>query len=494
MLNLKLINDMKNLLIALALTGALQSSAQTVFTDFESSNGNRGAETCWGFGGFSLSNRSSHNPINGYSARSGSLNANPSAFWLKSPFIIFESGNITFNTRLSSADGASIYRVYIDFIEYDENDNWGEGSIVSGSTFTYTSPQNSVQAVSVAVPSSIVSSGNPYKVYLRFESQGGNRNRRALVDDIVIPGTFASDPSNNCKPITAVADSDFDGVADDVDLYPNDANAVYDYYFPAVDPSATAPLYGTIAYEDLWPSKGDYDFNDLVLDHYTRFTFNASSKVTRVQFKFSVRALGGDLIQGFGVHFPDIPAALVNAVSGNSLTTGTISTTASGAENGQTNAVIIACDDVEQIINRASGAFFNTYSANPKGTSDTLTVDVSFTSGVAIEDIMNFSIFAFKQRNQEIHMVNKKPTDLVDLSLFGTEDDASDPASGQYYKTADSHPWAIFVGESFDYPEEKVDIVQAYLNFANWAQSNGSSSTSWYKDESGNRQEANIFQ
>tara|TARA_R110002050_G_scaffold48780_1_gene113269 strand:+ start:41163 stop:42620 length:1458 start_codon:yes stop_codon:yes gene_type:complete len=485
---------MKNLLVALALTGALQSTAQTVFTDFESTNGNRGAETCWGFGGFSLTNRIDRDPSAGYWAQSGSVNTNPNAFWLKSPFVDMSSGNITFKTRINTFDWSNVYKVYIDFIEYDASDNNGEGDIITGSVYTLSEPTNRPQSVSIAVPSAIASSSTPHKVYLRFESVSGNRNRRMLVDEISIPGTFASDPSNNCKPIVAVADSDFDGVADDVDLYPNDANAVYDYYFPAIDPSATAPLFGTIAYEDLWPAKGDYDFNDLVLDHYTRFTFNANSKVTRVQFKFSVRALGGDLIQGFGVHFPAIPAAFVNAVNGNSLTTGTISTAASGAEAGQTNAVIIACDDVEQIINRAGGAFFNTLSSNPKGTSDTLTVDVSFSSGVAIGDIVNFSIFAYKQRDQEIHMVNRQPTDLVNLSLFGTEDDDSDPASGQYYKTANNHPWAIFVGESFDYPEEKVDIVQAYLNFANWAQSNGASSKSWYKDESGNRQQANIFQ
>jgi len=91
-------------------------------------------------------------------------------------------------------------------------------------------------------------------------------------------------------------------------------------------------------------------------------------------------------------------------------------------------------------------------------------------------------------------MVDKAPTDLVDVSLFGTADDASDPATGQYYKTAANHPWAIQVSESFDYPEEKTDIVKAYLNFANWAQSSGSSSRDWYKDQSSNRQSSNIYQ
>jgi len=485
---------MKKLFISLSLALSIGVNAQTVFTNFDNSNGDRSRETCWGFGGFSLTNRIDRDPTATYWARSGSLNNNSSSFWLKSPFVNMQSGNITFKTRIHSFDGSNVYKVYVDFIEFDANDNWGEGNVITGSVYTMTEPTNRSQSVSIAIPATIASSSNPYKVYFRFESTNGNRNKRALIDEISIPGTFASDPSNNCKPVVTVADSDLDGIRDDVDQYPNDANAVYDLYSPAADSTGTSPFFGTIAYEDLWPAKGDYDFNDLVLDYSARYTYNANAKVSRIQYKFSVRALGGDFIKGFGIHFIGVPASRVNAVNGNSLTTGNISTGANGVESAQTNAVVIACDDVEQVINRVGGAFFNSISTNAKGTSDTITLDIAFTAALSESEINEISIFAFKQRDQEIHMVDKAPTDLVDLSLFGTADDASDLAAGEYYKTAANHPWAILVSESFDYPEEKADIVKAYLNFANWAQSKGSSSTDWYTDQSSNRQSSNIFQ
>jgi len=486
---------MKKLFISLGLILSVGVNAQTVFTNFDNSNGDRSQETCWGFGGFSLTNRIDRDPTATYWARSGALNNDPSVFWLKSPFVNMQSGNITFKTRINSYDFFSnVYKVFVDFIEFDVNDAEGEGNIITGSVYTMTDPNTRPQLVTIPVPAAIASSTNPYKVYFRFESSSSSPSMRALVDEISIPGTFASDPSNNCKPVVTVADSDLDGIRDNVDQYPNDANAVYDLYSPASDAAGTTPIYGTIAYEDLWPAKGDYDFNDLVLDYSARYTYNASAKVSRIQYKFSVRALGGDLIKGFGIHFKGVAANRVNAVNGASLTTGSINTAANGVESAQSNAVVIACDDVEQIINRVGGAFFNSISTNAKGTSDTIIIDIAFSSALSVAEINDISIFAFKQRDQEIHMVDKTPTDLVDVSLLGTADDASDPASGQYYKTAANHPWAIQVSESFDYPEEKADIVQAYLNFANWAQSNGASSTDWYLDQSSNRQSSNIYQ
>lgn len=478
---------MKKLAFVLSLALALPLGAQTVSTDFEASQGNRGAETCWGFGGFSLTNKSNHKPISGYSARSGSLNTNKDAFWMKSPFIQLGNGNITFKAKLHNSDNSSrVFNIYVDFIPNDPNDTWGEdlSNVMSGGVYTLTHPFNTTQNVSIAVPASIANDGNAYKVYWRFESASGNRNRRMIVDDISIPGNYVSDPSNNCKPNVAVADSDFDGVDDDTDEFPNDPDRAY---------TIADNGFRSIAYEDLWPAKGDYDFNDLVLAIQEEKVYNATNSVKEINLKLVIRALGGDLIEGFGLHLDGISANAVASVSGNSLSSGTISTGANGVESGQTYATIILCDDVEQVINRTSGAFFNTVPSNPTGTADTISVKIVFTNALGNSNFDDASYFAFKNRNEEIHMKDKSPTDLADQSLFGTIDDDSDPSSGSYYCTSNGHPWAIEVSDGFDYPAERVDIVQAYLNFANWAQSEGAASTNWYTDESGNRNSANIF-
>ncbi len=56
-------------------------------------------------------------------------------------------------------------------------------------------------------------------------------------------------------------DTDGDGIANTLDMYPNDATRAFDNYYPS------KTVFGTLAFEDLWPGKGDYDMNDLVVDY-----------------------------------------------------------------------------------------------------------------------------------------------------------------------------------------------------------------------------------
>jgi len=55
-------------------------------------------------------------------------------------------------------------------------------------------------------------------------------------------------------------DSDGDGVPNDEDAYPYDTERAFNNFYPSGD-------YASLAFEDLWPGLGDYDFNDLVLDY-----------------------------------------------------------------------------------------------------------------------------------------------------------------------------------------------------------------------------------
>ena len=60
------------------------------------------------------------------------------------------------------------------------------------------------------------------------------------------------------------ADTDLDGVDDCNDDFPNDPERT------------TLNTYvGSLAYEDLWPSRGDYDYNDMVVDYDIDHILNA---------------------------------------------------------------------------------------------------------------------------------------------------------------------------------------------------------------------------
>ncbi|MDD3665836.1 MAG: DUF4842 domain-containing protein, partial [Bacteroidales bacterium] len=71
--------------------------------------------------------------------------------------------------------------------------------------------------------------------------------------------------------------------------------------------------------------------------------------------------------------------------------------------------------------------------------------------------------------------------------------DSSVPASGRYYKTASNLPWAINILDVFDYPNEQTEITEAYLKFGQWAESSGQQFYDWYENQSGYRNQQNIY-
>jgi LruC domain-containing protein len=98
-----------------------------------------------------------------------------------------------------------------------------------------------------------------------------------------------------------------------------------------------------------------------------------------------------------------------------------------------------------------------------------------------------------KDREHEIHLNGYPLTDLGSSSYFGQWEDASNPLSGQTFRTASNLPWAIDVPSVFVWPNEKVDVTQAHLKFAAWAESGGGLYPDWYDDMPGYRNNQNLY-
>lgn len=147
--------------------------------------------------------------------------------------------------------------------------------------------------------------------------------------------------------------------------------------------------------------------------------------------------------------------------------------------------------------NRVGGSFYNTVAGEPLGISDTQRVSITFAtpSTVAVLSSVTFNPFLIKDRTRgwEIHLRDYPPIALADQSVFGTVDDDSNPAQNRYYKSPENLPWALEVSSRFEYPTEKTDILDAYLDFANWAQSSGQQEADWYVEGQGRRSESNIY-
>ena len=286
--------------------------------------------------------------------------------------------------------------------------------------------------------------------------------------------------NTNIPAIDKGGDTDGDGVQDDQDDFPNDASKAYLSYFP----SETG--YGSIAFEDNWPKKGDFDLNDLVVNYRLTFTSNAQNQIVEMKGDFTPLASGASFHNGFGIQLP-IAASTVSSVTGQQLISNYITLAGNGVEAGQSKAVIIPFDNHEALIKNPDGAYFiNTLMDKNKVTAKTATVTVKFASPVASASlpISGFNPFLISdmRRGYEIHLPGFAPTDKATTSLFGKDDDASVLNSGKTYLSKDNYPWAISFFSEYKYPIELQAVDKAYPHFSEWATSGGSLFPDWYSN------------
>ena len=300
------------------------------------------------------------------------------------------------------------------------------------------------------------------------------------------------------NPITAVetiniprttetaADSDNDGVVDNSDDYPNDPTKAFNNY-----------AYGSLAFEDMWPLRGDYDFNDLVVRYAINQMANGNGEIVQIDMDLEVRAVGAGFTNGLAFTFENINASAIGSVSGQHFSSGS----GSGAESGQTKHVICAFDDVYDFLNRPIGASFNTLSFKPTEETDTIHLSITFNTpqlptNVGMAPFNAFIVpggFVSGQIRDEIHLPGYAPTALADTQRFGMQDDRTNANNGIYYKTDNNLPWGMNIASTeYDHVVEYTPILNAYLKFANWAQTSGGSFNDWYMNKSGYRDETKI--
>jgi len=478
----------------------IESKAQLTL-DFESGNRNIEETNCWKFTRVEYSNIEFR--IAGFwSGRSEKINSTVTLEnSIKTPWILPASGNITMKARLEN-DGGTSREVVFSYIAYDPaNTGSGmEGAPVKFYSYSFPKPHSiDIRNISAEIPAGIANSQSPYKILISFVGQGGSS--RTFSDDIVIPGTYASDPGNGCLPALVIEDADNDGVADSEDEYPNDIYRAYNNFFPS---SRTS---GTLAFEDSWPLTGDYDFNDLVVDYRLNTVTNSDNMVVEVIGEYTLKASGANFKNGFGFQLDGISPDKIITVSGNSIEPSSIYTmNANGLESGQTYANCIVFENFYKLMQwPGTGIGINTERQAPTVASKTLTVKLVFIDegtpatggtvalGELSPDKFNFYLVARLQRGNEIHMSDRVPTDMANTSLFGTLADDSKPSTGKYYKTENNLPWGINILQGFDHTIEKKPINQGYLYFVKWAESAGTIYSDWYLNLSGYRDNANIY-
>lgn len=312
-------------------------------------------------------------------------------------------------------------------------------------------------------------------------------------NDVVFYAT--SDPvtaisSQNVQPLDEPKDSDGDGVPDNLDAFPNDPTRAHVNYYPS------AKTFGTLAFEDLWPATGDYDLNDLVVGYRYKTVTNAQNLAVEIYADYVVQASGASYVSGFGVQFPFSPGQ-VKTVTGQKLIGNYIKQNSNATEALQSKTVVIPFDNYQAVIKRPGGYYINSQLGAPYVKSDTVHLYMSFTSPLSSSTLgsapFNPFLISNQRRGYEVHLPNHAPTDLADMTLFGTLQDNSNPGLGRYYVSKKSWPWALNFSGPFAYPTEGTNISKAYNYFLPWAQSGGTQYQNWYLSAPGNINQSLIY-
>lgn len=265
-------------------------------------------------------------------------------------------------------------------------------------------------------------------------------------------------------------------------------------------PKRVRTLLGFYAFEDLWPSMGDYDMNDMVIkvERETIFSDEKSETFSYLITVYSTYTTG--LNNGLGIHWRN----------GDQKYYG-------GGAQPEEFAICRTGDDVfepftpvderiyqaaiEQYEGRGTQRYFKLLTDNAKNeTGNTFKVTFKNTfkqDGFSSNNFEGFSVFIYRNQGaditsngqKEVHITYEYPSELIDRDYFGKGVDRSSLEIPIFYASEGNYPFAIFlagatdadIARLIDPNNEKRSIDRIYPGYLEWVESDGQTNKDWYK-------------
>jgi LruC domain-containing protein len=227
-------------------------------------------------------------------------------------------------------------------------------------------------------------------------------------------------------------------------------------YFPS------ASQWYMVAYEDNYPARSDYDFNDLVVGYRYRYGLSSTGQLLRIDGEAYIVARGAAYSHDWNLKFP-LPAGASGRI--------TCSVTKPGA-----TALPCANDGVSFSGAALVAGFSDTRTLLPDGGSAAYPWAVNTVSGQAFRQgpKLNFSVtttavdptqiggvdpwLQVRDTNQAIHLSEIDPTQ----------------------KDANGFPFALLLPSDWQPPAENTDLGLAYPEFADFVRSSGMQNRTWF--------------
>lgn len=296
------------------------------------------------------------------------------------------------------------------------------------------------------------------KLYVQYTREGGTQN--------VIPVSVASSATRTPDAQLEVK------LPEDVKQITGGGRTIY---YPSQG-------WGSLLFEDSWPVKGDYDFNDLAAWYQIISTADRQGGTT-LTFAIRLTALGGLLPYELCLMLDNIKAEDVRFTDYNEEQSG-----------GRTRMITSGSENAVFAFNWGSlkgsngGHFYNTekiYEIPELLQAKTQVVFEIYLSDYKVD--ITGSTFNFFIRNSadknEVHLMGYKPTEAF-ASAYAEKVNSNSEVLDRsaYYRSADGFVWGLKIPKTIPHAREGVDFCQAYGHFANWVLSGGKEYQDWYND------------
>lgn len=250
---------------------------------------------------------------------------------------------------------------------------------------------------------------------------------------------------------------------------------------------------GTLMFEDLYPSKGDYDFNDYVIGYNVEIFkspfIGIDWRKAAVGFimKFQIRAIGGSLpfrpairLKGFAME--NLKWANIEYESStDGITIELLEEGRSGKDD-----VIFFINGTESLCN---GGYYNTVTGQINKNMPVVTCRVT-RNGLGEENYYIAKQYEKLAKNLpdyfDFFIQNKETGDEIHFRGFSpTGIKGNNQSTDTEYKSKENLVWAIAVPQKISHPAEKEDIIKVYPEFNKWVTSGGKDCKYWYRNPQG---------
>lgn len=297
----------------------------------------------------------------------------------------------------------------------------------------------------------------------------------ALVCTASVSSAFSS------TALAVAGDGDDDGVADAADTFPCSADFSSVSFVPGENQLAT------LAIEDQWPSLGDFDFNDLLLDYNFEIYRDGSNRVRQLRASFSPRAMGALFQNGAALRLP-IPSSTAGvSITRNVGSTGAVTVSPRAGES--TLVVDIANDVRAELFANAAGVINTDDAVNAvQGKSVELIFTFAASSNITLNNVdAPFDVFLYRTADysHQIHRSQFAGSDQMRQDLFGTLDDGSNAANNRFFVNKSGVPYILELPTTAPHPKEGRRIETLFPRIVDFAASGGSTNQNFFSTDVG---------